>query len=252
MQNTVRSCSSFVQSLLHSHLHTGLKKVVGTLTLGGTDTSRYIPNDVTFSFASDVSRDLVVGLQSIQFNDGHTTNQEMLPSGGILTFVDSTVPQIWLPLDSCQQFEKYFGIDYDSTTELYLVNATTHSRLLHQNASLTFRLGNDPNGGASTMIAFPYASFDLTVSDPIVNDTTHYFPIRRAPNDSQYTLGRAFLQESYLIVDYERRNFSISQTLFPESAGSRITPILSINDTTITTSTPNRRRVSCQAVQQQA
>lgn len=229
----------FARSCLCLHSPVGLKKVVGTLTLGGTDTSRYIPNDVTFSFASDISRDLVVGLQSIQFNDEHTTNQEMLPSGGILTFVDSTVPHIWLPLDSCQQFERYFGIDYDNNTDLYLVNSTTHSRLLRQNASLSFQLGNDPNGGASTTIAFPYASFDMTVSDPIVNATTHYFPIRRAANDSQYTLGRAFLQESYITVDYERRKFSISQAAFPENAGSRISPILSINATTTTTSTPS-------------
>ena len=233
------SVFAFWWSYLYLHLPVGLKKVVGTLTLGGTDTSRYIPNDVTFSFASDISRDLVVGLQSIQFNDGHTASQEMLPSGGILTFVDSTVPHIWLPLDSCQQFERYFGIDHDNNTDLYLVNASTHSRLLRQNASLSFQLGNDPNSGTSTTIAFPYASFDLTVSDPVVNTTTHYFPIRRAANNSQYTLGRAFLQESYLTVDYERRNFSISQAAFPQDAGQRITPVLPINATTMTTSTPS-------------
>lgn len=220
-----------------SRLAPGLKKVVGTLTLGGTDTSRYTPNDITFTFASDVSRDLLVGLQSIRFNDGRSTDQEMLPSGGILTFVDSTVPQIWLPLSSCRQFEKYFGIEYDSATDLYLVNASTHSRLLRQNATLSFQLGNDLSGGASTTIEFPYASFDLQVSRPIVNDSIHYFPIRRAANDSQYTLGRAFLQESYLTVDYERRNFSISQAAFPEDEASKIMPIRSTDETIIATST---------------
>ena len=215
----------------------GLKQVDGTLTLGGTDTSRYTPNDISFSFASDISRDLVVGLQSVKFSDDETKDQEMLPSGGILTFVDSTVPQIWLPLDACQQFEEYFGIEYDNATDLYLVNASTHSRLLRQNASLSFQLGNDPTSGSSTIINFPYASFDMTVAYPIVNQSTNYFPIRRAANDSQYTLGRAFLQESYLTVDYERRRFAVSQAVFPDNAAQQITPIVSVNDSAITTTT---------------
>ena len=154
-----------------------------------------------------------------------------------MTFVDSTVPQIWLPLDACQQFEKYFGIAYDDKTDLYLVNTSTHSRLLRQNASLAFQLGNDPNSGASTIINFPYASFDMTVAYPIVNQSTNYFPIRRAANDSQYTLGRAFLQESYLTVDYERKSFAISQAVFSDNAAQQITPIQSVNDSAITTTT---------------
>ena len=145
--------------------------------------------------ASDISRDLVVGLQSITFSDATITNDELL-STGILTFIDSTVPHIWLPIAACQAFEDSFGIEWNSTIERYLVNNTLHSELQKQNASVSFILGNDVNGGSTVNITLPYASFDLNISAPFVNTDQYYFPLRQAANSSQYTLGRTFLQEA--------------------------------------------------------
>ncbi len=171
------------------------KKVFGSLTLGGSDTSRYVPNGNTFEFAGDISRDLVVGLQSITFSDNTTTNKPLL-SQGILSFVDATVPHIWLPIPACQAFEKAFGIQYNSTANRYLVNDTQHTAMQSQNASVSFVLGNEINGGSTVNITLPYAAFDLTTGPPIVSDNTRYFPLRQAANDTQYTLGRTFLQEA--------------------------------------------------------
>lgn len=173
----------------------GFKKVYGSLTLGGYDASKFIPNEVNFQFAADISRDLVVGLQSITFSDAKTSGQHLL-NEGILTFIDSTVPHIWLPQDACTLFEDAFGITYNDTVNRYLVNDTLHEKLQSQNASVSFLLGNDINGGATVNITLPYEAFDLQVGTPIVNDTQYYFPLRRAVNDTQYTLGRTFLQES--------------------------------------------------------
>ena len=163
--------------------------------MGGYDASRFTPNNVDFQFASDISRDLVVGLQSITFSDSKTTDQHLL-SEGILTFIDATVPHIWLPQDACTLFEDAFGITYNNTVDRYLVNDTLHKQLQSQNASVSFVLGNDVNGGATVKITLPYAAFDLQVGTPIVNSTQNYFPLRRAANDTQYTLGRTFLQEA--------------------------------------------------------
>ena len=70
--------------------------------------------------------------------------------------------------------------------------------MLAQNASLTFQISTDETSPDSVDIVLPYASFDLEVRDtyPNVNSTTRYFPLKRAANDSQYTLGRTFLQEA--------------------------------------------------------
>ncbi|KAL8916192.1 MAG: hypothetical protein Q9172_006411 [Xanthocarpia lactea] len=220
------------------------KKVLGSLTLGGYDASRRPPNDtITFTFADDISRDLVVGLQSVEYSDTRTTGRRLLPEG-ILTFIDSTVPHLWLPLDACRAFESAFGLTYDNATDLYLVNSTLHDALTKQNASISFTLGNGVQGGETVNITFPYASFDLQVSSPIVPVPTRYFPLRRADNDTQYTLGRAFLQESYLTVDYERSRFSVHQATFIDGAGPSLMPIIAPSDdipTTTTTTTARRR-----------
>ncbi|KAF6239657.1 hypothetical protein HO173_002203 [Letharia columbiana] len=203
----------------------------GTLTLGGYDASKFTPNDVPFTMAADISRDVVVGLQSITFSDATTTNDPLL-STGLLTFIDSSVPHIWLPIEACQAFEDSFGIEWNSTIERYLVNDTLHSQLKKQNASVSFIIGNDVNGGSTVNITFPYASFDLNISAPFVDTTQYYFPLRQAANSTQYTLGRTFLQEAYLIVNYEQNNFSVSQNSWVSNAPSQIIPIAAASNAT--------------------
>jgi hypothetical protein len=143
----------------------------------------------------DSSRDLVVGLQEITSRDNDGRNTTLL-SSGILTFVDSTLPYIWLPTEACQAFERAFGLTWNATAQLYLVNDSLHDSLRTRNPRFTFKLGPAVQGGESFDIVLPYDSFDLLASPPLVANATRYFPLKRAANDTQYTLGRAFLQEA--------------------------------------------------------
>ncbi|KAH8597541.1 aspartic peptidase domain-containing protein [Bisporella sp. PMI_857] len=207
-----------------------LTGVLGTMIFGGYDSSKFTPNDLTIPMSPDVSRDLVVGLQSItaSYSAG---SKLLMPSGGIFTFVDSTLPFIWLPVDACEAFEKTFGLTWNATSELYLVNDTLHETLLAQNPTFTFRIGISTAGGQFVDLALPYAAFDLEAKSPFVEgNVTRYFPLKRAANATQYTLGRAFLQETYLIADYERGNFSLSQCVFEAGSKSVVTAIKSIAD----------------------
>lgn len=203
-----------------------LKKVLGSLTLGGYDQSLFTPNDLSFSFASDQLRDLVVGIQSITSTNQNGTSSSLLPHG-IMAYIDSTVPEIWLPIEACQAFEKAFQLTYDSKTSLYLVDDDLHASLVAQNANVSFTLGHTETGGDTINITLPYRSFDLLVTPPVANveSNSKYFPLQRANNDTQYTLGRTFLQEAYLIVDWERKNFSLSQCLFKENSQPQLVAI---------------------------
>lgn len=178
-----------------SVLRLGLKQVLGSAVLGGYDRSRFIPNNLTFNFAPDISRDLVVGLQAIGLTDANGKSASLLPSG-ILTFIDSTIPYIYLPLEACQAFEKELDLVWNASSQLYLVNDTLHKTLQARKLNFTFQLGNLATGGQSVNITFPYDSFALTVGQPLVSNLTRYFPLKRSTNDTQYTLGRAFLQEA--------------------------------------------------------
>jgi len=166
------------------------------LTLGGYDASKFKPNEVDFQFATDISRDLVVGLQSISYTDSTKSTNQPLSSEGHLTYIDATVPQIWLPQDACTLFEDAFGLTSNDTINRYLVNNTLREQLQSRNPSISFIIGNDINGGPNVNITLPYHAFDLTLDKPIVNSTQYYFPLRRAANDTQTTLGRTFLQEA--------------------------------------------------------
>ena len=149
--------------------------------------------------ASDISRDLVVNVESILFNDRAVQNRN-LSSGPYLVFIDPTVPEIWLPKEACSNFEDAFGLVYNSTINRYLINDTLHDTLQKQNASVSFILSDSQNRAATVNINLPYASFDLSLGPPIVDVVQNYFPLRRAANETQYTLGRTILQESYVKI----------------------------------------------------
>ena len=191
------------------------KSVFGSLTLGGYDASRFAPNNLTFTFGPDDSRSLLVGVQAITADNTLAGTVATL-SSGILTFIDSGTPHVWLPLSACTVFERAFGLVYDPHTDLYLVNSGIHAQLTQLNPSVTFTLGNEVSGGENVNITLPYGAFDLQASQPIYANATSYFPLRRAANESQYTLGRTFLQETYITVDYGRSKFSVQQAMFQD------------------------------------
>lgn len=143
--------------------------------------------------ADDVTRDLVVYLQSISYSGSSSAT---LLSEPILIFIDSTDPNLWLPESVCEAFENAFGLTLDSESDLYLVNDTHNTELLNSNAQVTFRLSDVDQGGDSVTITLPYDAFALTAKAPLVDNSSYYFPLKRAANSTQYTLGRVFLQEA--------------------------------------------------------
>lgn len=120
-----------------------LKSVFGSLILGGYDSTRFTPNanDFSFTFSSDPSKLLTVGVESIMATNS-LQGTLSLSSGFHFSVIDSTVAQLWLPTDICTQFEQAFGLTYDPYTELYLVNDTIHANLTTLNPVVTIKLVN--------------------------------------------------------------------------------------------------------------
>lgn len=202
-------------------------KMLGSLTIGGYDTSRFAPNDVVFAFDTQDIQALTVQIASITYA-AKSQNMSLLPTP-ISAFVDSTVPWIYLPVDACKKFEEAFGIVFDNSNQAYIVNNTLHDRLVTENATVIFALQNSTRG-AQVDISLPYASFDLVAAYPLAANSTRYFPLARATNSSQYTLGRTFFQEAYVTADYERRTFTVSQCTWDPSAKQNVTTIESLAD----------------------
>jgi hypothetical protein len=212
--------------------------VFGSLVLGGYDSSRFVKNNVTFGL--DVDVEIALELEAITTGTG----QSLLPSPITAISLDSTLPYIYLPTEACTLFETAFGLTWNDTVEMYLLNDSQHSALLSQNPSLTFRLGTSPN---TVNITLPYAAFNLNASWPIVPTTTPYFPLRRAVNDT-YILGRTFFQEAYVIADYASKSLSVSQCEWDKPLVQNIVSILPANATSTPTPSATPSRLSTGAI----
>ncbi|KAF7503989.1 hypothetical protein GJ744_002917 [Endocarpon pusillum] len=196
--------------------HLSPAKGLGSLTLGGYDSTRMdASKNLTIHGVQDAYQPMRLGIHGIK---GGSTNLLDMP---IVAALDSIVSQIWLPISACKNFESAFGLIWDSRYELYILNETQRLILLTQNATITFTLstGSLQDTDDHLDIIFPYAAFDLRAKPPFagLNETVHYFPLKQAANETQYTLGRTFLQEAYVIADYDRDAFSLFPAVFPDS-----------------------------------
>lgn len=177
----------------------------------------------------DNDRELLVYINSITI-EGTTKS---LLSSPHYSYIDSTVPEIWLPTETCKLFEKEFGLTWDNATNLYFVTDTQHDALIARNANITFSLSTAAGVKKDVQIMLPYAAFDAVARPPYrrLLSPQRYFPLRNAMNDTQYTLGRTFLQEAYLTVDWERQNFKVYQCAWLPNSQKALVPILSTNTT---------------------
>lgn len=191
-----------------NQMTTGFQGVLGSLVLGGLDRSRAATTNVTFSITKEDSYALHAGIQSVTASNTLIGDVELV-SNNITAIVDSDLPYLYLPSSACKKFETAFGLSWDASHQLYQVNDTVHGKLRTENPTISFSLGE--TAAKTVNISLPYQAFDLQVTQPIAENGTNYFPLRCSSNASQYVLGRAFLQETYLFVDYEESSFSLSQ-----------------------------------------
>ncbi|KUJ11683.1 acid protease [Mollisia scopiformis] len=212
-------------------------EVLGSLTLGGYDASRFIPNNLSFNFSTNDQPDLAVQVTSITSLNSSSNDPTILLSTPIITYLDSTVPYLYLPLSTCDLVASTFGLTYNTTTQLYTISNTQHTLLVAQNPTINFTLTRPDSLGSPINLVFSYQAFALQATWPLVDTPTLYFPMKIANDSSQYRLGRAFFQETYVIADYERRNFSISQVRYDIPTQEIITIYPPGNTTSLSTST---------------
>lgn len=155
-------------------------------------------------------------------------------------------------MSACKAFESAFGLVWNDTYQLYLLDDSQHSALVAKNASVTFTLSTG-NGNSSDRldITLPYAAFDLKASPPLAgNQTVHYFPLKQAANETQYTLGRTFLQEVYVLADYDHGLITLYKALYPDSSvQANIVAICPPNSTVCSSSSQsNSHKISTGAI----
>ncbi|EXJ94411.1 hypothetical protein A1O1_02805 [Capronia coronata CBS 617.96] len=250
-ENFLPLLSSLVEnaSLIPSHsygytagAYYRLKSVPASLTFGGVDANRFVPNNITFSLSSDYAPVVAVTslsvscspLQGDSLPSNWVSNPETLlarPQAALFT-IDSSTPFLWLPETVCDSIASALNLTYDDNLQLYVFpddNSSSPDALAAWNLTFSFTVTDLIESSDAIELTLPYEAFNLQLSYPFPNlnanftsPPTNYFPLRRAANSTQYTIGRAFLQETYLMVDYERNNFTISQAVFTLDAVNNV------------------------------
>jgi hypothetical protein len=195
------------------------RNVAPSLILGGYDSTRFDPQTtLEVAILQPFTASLGVNLTKLSFtgSDKVWRDSDVDSLGLVTVAIDSAIPHIWLPLSACKVFEEVFGLEWDETTQLYLINATAHDRLQRLNTTVTFSLQSTRHGSKAMDFSVPYTAFDMKVTYPLVEKEGYYFPLKRASSPNQYTLGRTFLQETYLSVNYDTASFNISQATYTE------------------------------------
>ncbi|KAK8179930.1 aspartic peptidase domain-containing protein [Phyllosticta capitalensis] len=193
----------------------------GSLTLGGYDNSRIdnTTSSIQGSLTDDPAQDFAMTLASITTDTNELT---ILTDSNLKVVLDSTLPYLYFTSDLCQSFADKLNLTLNDTVGLYLMSQDDKDRLSTSIENMTFvlRETSTSNSGAAVKFVFPIAAFILNVSlaeiDPTLKGWSWYFPLKTKADSTMSTLGRVFLQEAYLIADYERKKFNISPVHWPD------------------------------------
>jgi hypothetical protein len=198
-----------------------------------------IRNDVVFPFDQNPELLHTVWVEEIEVGGTVSTKAPGksvfdISHTNFTTHIDSTRPYIYLPPAIYDEIVQLLDLEHDDISDHLIVpndrlESWTASR---PSISFTIRpLNRDTEKVESVKITLPYESILLTLHYPTtraMNQTWRYVPIRKAANQKQHVLGRAFLQNAYLVSDYERKSFSIHEAKLRNGAGQSpvIRPIL--------------------------
>jgi hypothetical protein len=213
----------------------------GSLTLGGYDERRMIRNEVEFPFGEDSEKRHLAWVESVVWTEQSRTFSFDASSGSnYTTHIDPTQPFIYFPSAIYDELSTNPNFQYDNHTSRLIV--TDDKIAMFKTKAPQLKISITPldrlhKPGQSVEISLPTESLLQRVDYPIAqkNQSLWYVPIRRANDSSQYVLGRAFLQNAYLVSDYERNSYSMHQATVEEGNGPDplIHPILMSKSSTL-------------------
>ncbi|KAI1852504.1 hypothetical protein JX266_002682 [Neoarthrinium moseri] len=213
-----------------------------SLTLGGYDENRFVSHGTNFSLnprtrlPEVLVRGATATIGSIEKAPSAWTSTSvplMSFNESVTAIIDSSTPYLWLPTVVCDRFAQALNLTWNDTLDLYTFtdNAVFES-FSDTDLSFTFSLSsadNQDNFGRPfdvpgvVNITISANAFAQTLRYPFMDVFQYgdravpYFPLRRTDFGNQMIIGRSFLQEAYLKVNYEASTFSVHQALFPDN-----------------------------------
>jgi hypothetical protein len=209
-----------------------MQSQTGSLVLGGYDQSRLLGPVGVFEYnnapiASLVDVTLGVETGGTPFNTSDIGS--LFDAGGnstIQMILNPSIPYMYLPFGMCEAIAQYVPVTYQASLGLYTWNTADpqYKRITTSPAYLKFIF--EQSVSANLTIKVPFALLDLTLTNPLVSQSTQYFPCKPFSSPSgQWFLGRAFLQAAFLGMNWEQGKVFVAQAPGPRSGPVQVTAI---------------------------
>ncbi|KAG8529060.1 uncharacterized protein KY384_005695 [Bacidia gigantensis] len=229
----------------------------GSLVWGGYDQSRIIGSvgqfDITKSDSkiepnlldiqigtekggSPFPQDSYVGLLALNETFGYHQPTE----------INAVLPYLYMSKDTCTNIARLLPVNFEPGIGLYMwnVNDPQYKRITTSPTYLSFIFPAQSTTNHSTSTAdtaannisptnitikVPFSLLDLTLEAPIVPTPRQYFPcypFNALDQSGRYFLGRAFLQSTFLAMNFNQSTFFLAQAPGPEPDAPNIQSIL--------------------------
>ena len=220
-------------------------KIPGSLVFGGYDRARVI-GDVNTASSQDGNGNMFMNLLDISI--GVARGGSPFPfqeKSGLLRHIQNntqtiqtrpnpTVPYLYLPENTCRTIAAHLPVTYLPSLDLYAWNTDSpqYTAIVSSPAYLAFIF---QRGEAldNLTIRVPFALLNLTLTPPLVNTATPYFPCKSfaPPKSPHYHLGRAFLQAAFIGMNWHNSKWWMAQAPGPQALPSNITSLQNSSET---------------------
>lgn len=207
------------------HIGSANLGIPGSLILGGYDQARIVGPVASYDVAG-VAGEPIVSLIDVTIGvlaGGTPFNATSIPSlysagknKSTSVILNPLAPYLSLPPSTCAAIAAWLPVTYKPSISLYTWNTDDYRyrTIIQSPAYLAFTFQQTSNDNIT--IKVPFALLNLTLESPIVATPQQYFPCHPWNSGSGiWHLGRAFLQASYLSINWELNKFFIAQAPGP-------------------------------------
>ncbi|UPL00830.1 hypothetical protein LCI18_011764 [Fusarium solani-melongenae] len=195
------------------HIGSVQPSMTGSLWFGGYDQNRIVGEILSMSGGPrdgitlwDVGIEVIGSKSPFDFK----SKDDLLAKGnssigsGLKVLIDGCSPYLSLPKSTCDNIAAELPVKFDESLGLYLwdTKSDKYEEIVTSASALVFSFISGSNTDA-VKINVPFMHLNLTLSAPLVDTPTPYFPCH-VNGKGQYVLGRAFLQDAFIGANWHK------------------------------------------------
>ncbi|OTB01623.1 hypothetical protein M426DRAFT_323259 [Hypoxylon sp. CI-4A] len=214
------------------HIGSANPRMPGSFYFGGYDQNRVVGDILTYS--DGYTKPIALRDIGIRVIDGSSpwgfkslggllaSGNSSIASGGFEVSIDGCSPYLTLPKSTCDAIASHLPVKFNEDLGLYIwnVNDPKYTQIIRSASALEFVFIAESNTENVTIMV-PFRHLNLTLTEPLVQEATQYFPCYTGPSGSP-TLGRAFLQDAFVGANWGTNSWWLAQAPGPNIPSSSI------------------------------